>query len=311
MKMFLSILVASFGFLEAIAQIPSPAFPQVLLPSIVSTGYNERDLAISPDGTEMFYTIQAPRNSTSVVVRRLLRDKDWGEAESAPFSGQYSDLEPAFSQDGRRLFFVSNRPLSADGKTKDYDIWYVNKTETGWSQPMNAGNQINSSVDEYYPSVTSDGSVYFTAQRADALGKEDIYKSHWTKDHFELPINIGPGVNSPLDEFNAFVDPAERYIIYGVESGESDLGRGDLYISYRNTDGSWTKAQNLGPNINSKRLDYCPYVYKGIFYFTSERVAPIGTDNKKLSLKEIKTALDSWGNGWGDVYFLPVDQVVH
>src|SRR4051812_24188531 len=85
--------------------------PKVYLPNIVSSGYNERDMAISPDGGEMFYTIQALRTGVSVIIRRTSADS-WKSAEVAPFSGQYSDLEATFSPDGKKLFFASNRPTT-------------------------------------------------------------------------------------------------------------------------------------------------------------------------------------------------------
>lgn len=301
--------ICSINF-SAFSQIAASDLVKVFLPGVVSTGYNERDMAISPDGTEMFYTIQAPRMAMSVIVRRTLNENHWSDAEVAPFSGQFSDLEAVFSEDGKKLFFVSNRPIQPGGPSKDYDIWYVEKNKQGWSNPVHAGTQINSKADEYYPSPTSDGSIYFTAERPDALGKEDIYKSQWSNNQFQKPVNIGAGVNSKLDEFNAFVDPHEQYILFGTEGGEGDLGRGDLYISYRNANGTWTKGRNLGSPINSSRLDYCPFVYKETLYFTSERAIPISDGTQKQSLKEMKNKLDSWGNGWGDIYSVPLNSII-
>ncbi len=309
MKYLLIILLSGnwfFGF----SQANSTIWPTIFMPGIVSTGYNERDMAISPDGKEMFYTIQSPRLSFSVIVHRIFKNNKWGDAEVAPFSGQYADWEAAFSPDGNKLFFVSNRPLTDSGKIKDFDIWYVQRRAKGWSAPVNAGNKVNSEKNEFYPSVTKDGSIYFTAERKDVLGKEDIYKSKWMNDKFEEPVNIGPAVNSALDEFNAFVDPDERYIIFSAEGGEGDLGRGDLYISYRKTDNNWTKPKNLGPSINSSRLDYCPFVYKNTLYFTSERVVTVYKAGRKLSYQQARSKLNQWGNGFGDIYYIPVSDIV-
>ena len=285
----------------SISQTVDGDLPRILLP--VSSGYNERDMAISPDGKDMYYTIQALRNGLSVIVHRTMKANQWSDAEVASFSGQFSDLEAAFSPDGKKLFFVSNRPLTPGGDKKDYDIWFLEKEKQGWSEPIHSGMEVNSTEDEYFPSITNDGSLYFTGIRSDVLGKEDIYKCSWKDNQFQQAINIGAGVNSKLDEFNAFVDPGEKYILFSADGGEGDLGRGDLYISHRSAEGKWSTAKNLGATVNTSRLDYCPYVYKDTFYFTSERSTPLSNDHRKLTWNEIKTKLDSWGNGWGDIYY--------
>ncbi len=307
-KLALVILAFLLPILTSMAQTVDGNLPRVFLP--VSTGYNERDLAISPDGKDMYYTIQALRNGVSVIVHRTMNGNQWSEAEVASFSGQFSDLEAAFSPDGKKLFFVSNRPLITGGSKKDYDIWFVEKANGKWSEPIHAGMEVNSSEDEYYPSITNDGSLYFTGIRSDVLGKEDIYKCPWKNNQFQKAINIGAGINSKLDEFNAFVDPDEKYILFSAEGGEGDLGTGDLYISYRNADGKWSITKNLGATVNTSRLDYCPFVYKDTFYFTSERPTPLNDELRKLTWKEINTKLDSWGNGWGDIYYMPINKII-
>ena len=85
----------------------------------VSTNLNERDMAISPDGKEMYYTIQSGKGILSTIVGRTKSASGWSDAEVASFSGVFNDLEPAFSPDGKRLFFCSNRPLSGN-KTKGF-----------------------------------------------------------------------------------------------------------------------------------------------------------------------------------------------
>ena len=79
-----------------------------------------------------------------------------------------------------------------------------------------------------------------------------------------------------------------------------------------NTKGVWEKAKNLGAPINSARLDYCPFVYKGLLYFTSDRPVPLYTQDKKLTLKEFKAKMDSWGNGAdGDIYTVSITQLIN
>ena len=119
------LLLASI--LSTSAQVSPPENPAVFMENIVSTNLNERDMAISPDGSEMFFTIQSNQHAVSTIIRlKKLSNNKWSNPEVASFSGKYSDLEPAYSPDGKKLYFSSNRPV-AGNDPKDYDIWYVEK----------------------------------------------------------------------------------------------------------------------------------------------------------------------------------------
>ncbi|MFO8022218.1 MAG: hypothetical protein R6U65_07115, partial [Perlabentimonas sp.] len=109
----------------------------IFAPNLVSTHMAERDAALSPSGDEFYYTISSYIHQVIVFTKKSANG--WTEPQVAPFSGIYSDLEPHFSTDGNRLYFASNRPLVEGGETKDFDIWYVDRKDKGWSDPINIG----------------------------------------------------------------------------------------------------------------------------------------------------------------------------
>lgn len=140
-----------------------PGTPKIFGEGIISTWMYERDMALSPDGKEIFYTIVSPLNVFSAIIYMHKDEKNnWSKPEVASFSGEYSDMEPAFTGDGKKLFFVSNRPLIGD-TAKDFDIWYIEKINGKWAQPVNIGKPINTEANELYPSVASNVNLYFTA----------------------------------------------------------------------------------------------------------------------------------------------------
>lgn len=247
--------------------------PREVLDTKINTPGYERDMAISPDGKEVFYTSQDSTGRKQTIMHLYKKpDGSWTQPVPAAFSGQHRDLEPFFSPDGKQLFFASDRPKpNRDGK--DVDIWVMQKKGKSWSAPTNLGPAINSEGDEYYPSVTRDGHLYFTAERKDGVGKEDIYRAEFKNGQY-LPAQVlDTGVNSTTYEFNAFVAPDESFLIFSSYGRADDKGRGDLYLSKRRPDGSWEKAYNL-ESINSDQLDYCPFVSPDgkTLYFTSERL---------------------------------------
>jgi len=101
----------------------------------------------------------------------------WSKPALTRFASEYRDIEPFLIADGLKLYFASDRPLSdASSKEKDYDIWYVErKTLTNaWSAPINLGQPFNTTNNEFYPSLATNGNLYFTSDAAAALSKDDI-----------------------------------------------------------------------------------------------------------------------------------------
>ncbi len=100
----LTTIVLSFCSLTLIAQktialTNPPAEAEVFG---ISTGFSERDFAISPDGTEIYYTLQSPQGIfQTIVFSRKLANGTWSKPEVTPFAGKFSDLEPAFSAEGK------------------------------------------------------------------------------------------------------------------------------------------------------------------------------------------------------------------
>ena len=216
---------------------------KLFAPGTISNEFGNRDMAISPDGNEIFYTMQYARGLISVIMHTKKINGKWSTPEVASFSGIYNDLEPAFSFDGTKLFFVSNRALNNEGKTKDYDIWFVTKENGDWVQPGNVGAPVNSEKDEFYPSITKQGNIYFT--RAVEGREEDILFSRFLNGKYEDPKALPNAINSVNDEFNAFIDPNEQFIIFSVYGRKDDNGGGDLYMSKKNEKGEWMQAVNL------------------------------------------------------------------
>jgi Tol biopolymer transport system component len=285
-----------------LGETPPAMEPALFAEGIVSSHLNQRDTAWTTDGDQLFYSIWARNRGVIVTVRRIA--DHWSAPEIAPFSGHYSDLEPFISADGERLYFISKRPLDPGGEEKDWDIWVVRHGADGWNEPENLGPPINTDRNEFYPSLTRDGTLYFTgADRDDSFGGEDLYLARPVDGGFSAPENLGPAINSPGPEYNAMVSPGEDYIIFG-SAREGDLGGGDLYISFRRDDGSWSQATNMGPPINSSALDFCPALSPDgrFLFFTSSRVA--AEASVPSNYQELVASLSGPLNGSMNLYWI-------
>jgi Tol biopolymer transport system component len=179
-----------------------------------------------------------------------------------------------------------------------------------WGNPVRLPEPINSAKDEFYPSIAKSGNIYFTTELTETK-KEDIVVCYYRNGIYSKPEALSDSVNSTNAEFNAFVDPDERYIIYS-SYGRKDNGGGDLYISYKNKNGEWGTARNLQPPINSSGIDYCPYVSPDgkYFFFTSNRSILTQPFKSKMDINELKKALNSAGNGLDDIYWMKFEEVL-
>lgn len=299
------ILLSCISLLCHISLAQQPPTVSPVYEDLLSEFPNVRDFTISGNEDEAYFTALSPVGELSFIVRIDKKKNGWHK-QIAAFSGKYSDLEPFLSSDGLKLYFASNRPKTAGAATADFDIWYVERTSktSVWSEAINAGPVVNTTDSEFYPAITDSGNLYFTCAKKDSDQQDDIYLAKWNGQGYEQLVSLSNAVNSKGYEFNAYVSPDESMIIFSGFGRPDGFGQGDLYMSKKNAAGEWGKAKNLGSNINSNKLDYCPFVNieTGTLYFTSKRSSVLlqkgGFDNADSFLKEI----NKYENGLSRIY---------
>jgi hypothetical protein len=279
-------------------------------PNIISTSLYERDMAISEKGDEIIFTLGDYSQSKRCLVAIKKTGNTWGKKHILSFSGKYNDIEPCLSYDGKKLYFASDRPVENISTKKNYNIWVTERSGTGWSSPAPLPSTINTENDEFYPSVTRNNNLYFTSVRKNGFGSEDILLSKYTDGKYSDPEPLDTCINSKYDEFNAYVSPDENLIIFSSYGRKDDIGGGDLYYSKKDNAGKWTSAVNMGPGINSDKIDYCPFIDlpRGNFYFTSERILPGGKRIEEVS--ELEEYSRGILNGMGNIYRINVDKII-
>ena len=125
--------------------------------------------------------------------------------------------------------------------------------------------------------------------------------SKWENNTYNEPIILGEGVNTKGAEYNAFIAPDESYLIFGGWRRPNGLGSGDMYIS-ENKNGEWSMAQDLGEKINSKGMEFCPFVNNGTLYFTSRRSSVEMKVNGFNSAEELISQISKYDNGFSRIY---------
>ena len=134
--------------------VPQPTAVE-LAPGIVSNGHRFM-VALTPDGNTL-YTVErrfpVPGGPPSLVILESRRSTSgaWSVPDTAAFSGTWRDIDPALSPDGRRLWFNSARPGDGrDASRTDFDIWYIDRNDTGWGTPRRLPPPINTPGSEFF-----------------------------------------------------------------------------------------------------------------------------------------------------------------
>lgn len=291
-----------------LGQKPPGNTSELFAPGIVSTRYYENSITVSPDGNEICFAIASPaagRGNLFVILILKKENDRWSRPQVAPFSGQYVDGFPCFSPDGTQLFFASYRPVEANAPPKkDWDIWVIDKTENGWSQPHHLGPRINTTDRESAPSITLDGTLYF---KRSVSGSSDIYRSRLMNDQYEEPEKLSNAINSEMYEDHPFIAPDESYLLFSSWRRPNGQGEADLYISFHRGDDSWTPARNLGNKINTNAHENCPFVSldgRYLFFNSYKKGKQEPYWEQQLSYDEVMQKLNDIHNGFPNIYWV-------
>jgi len=250
---------------------------RVFARNFISTEEYEYGSVFNASGTEFYYAIAKP--DYAIIRYSKLEGDTWSQPVTILEDEKYGYNDPFLSPDEQRLYFISKRTLDGTDIKDDHDIWYVEKTEDGsWSEPINAGPNINSEHNEYYISFTKEGTMYFAsnvnAPEDRKRSDQDIYYSTFENGEFQEPVRLGDAINTENYEADVFIDPDETYLIF-CSTRPDGLGRGDLYISFKDENDEWTEAVNMGEAINSKHHELCPFVTsdgKFLFYTSDQDI---------------------------------------
>jgi len=293
MRKFILLLFLIIGFYACtvkltekqsyLAQEPPTTTPKIFAKDLISkTDQSEFGSVFSKNGKEFFYGVDI--NGRTEIRYVQFKQGKWTPAITILSHEKYGYNDPFLSPDEQELYYISNQPLNGKGEPKDIDIWYSKRTEDGWSEPINAGPNINSAKEEYYISFTKEGKMYFSTNinaEEKRQGNFDIYTSERTNGAYQSKQKLGPAINTNAYEADVFIAPDESYMIFCANRRDVGLGRGDLYISFKDANGDWTPSVNMGSPINSEKHELCPFVTadgKYLFYTSNQDIYWVSTE---------------------------------
>jgi hypothetical protein len=256
---------------DYLGQKPPADKPELFGLGIISSIWGIHSTAVfSPDGNEVYWApmMSFPGEIYSrgglLMMRRV--DGRWTPPAWASFSGpDVDDDVPFFSPDGKRIYFISRRPLPGESEAGGEKIWFADRTSVGWSDPRPLDPNVNSMNMHWEFSLDRQGNLYFAGQAPGGLGLQDIYLARFVNGKYEKPVNVGKPINSAAGENTPFIAPDGSYLLFERQY--------DLWVSFRGKDGGWSEPVKLGPEVNSPSVELCPIVTADgkYLFFLSQR----------------------------------------
>ena len=248
-------------------QKPPGLIPEIFAPSIVSiNGRVENAISFSPDLDEIYFESKSKNGKHAIYFSKLEGNK-WTPIEKAGFTKGKKDeeVQPFVSPDGKRIYFVA---FSSD--VFDTGIWYVNRLEHSWSDAIKLDLPINDDK-AYASNQAKNGNLYYFN-----ISKKKNYSAAYSHGGFPEPkaFEVEPGF------YHVLASPNEDYLV-GHGPNKEDEARNDnnLYVSFKEQDGTWAKPIDLGSAVNSNVNESVPTISPDGKYLFFGRVEEDGTEN--------------------------------
>lgn len=249
------------------AGLPNSEAKAFIHPDLSNAERYEQYASFSPHGDEFYLSVTDQNWRYRGILYSQFENGQWSKLDTVAFTRHGRDGGEQVLQ-GDSLYFISFR---YDKKVRQTDIYRTIKNSSGWKEPTRLPEPINSTGNEWHPTFTAKGNMYFASERNNKKFQADIYKAEFANGVYSHPVKLGEPVNSEYNDGDPLISPDETFLIFHSER-PGGFGGHDLYISFRTKDGLWTKAKNMGSSINSAALEFGPSLSPdGNYFFFTRR----------------------------------------
>jgi len=214
--------------------MPLPGdIPEKFAPGIVSTDSDDSCFEISVSGHEIIFS-----REMKIYLIKQDRNGIW----SSPFPLSFSGSETSFSKDGRAIYF-NNRDHFPGAKVA-LNVWVSRKLEDGWGEPNHFGAPV---IDQtvHAPSFAENGNLYASG----------LIRLKYNDGEYQEAEQLKPEISG----FHPFVAADESFLIFDRRPS-SGGNPADLYITFRDSNDTWTEPISVGAEINSSALETNAFV---------------------------------------------------
>lgn len=175
------------------------------------------------------------------------------------------------------------------------DFYFAQLNEYGEYTNVKPLNSLNTPVDEGASCISPDGNmiIYAFNDRKQSYGNYDLFYSVRQGNTWSPPYNMGPMINTAGWESQPSIS-GDGQRLYFASRRTGNIGGSDIYMSKKDSHGAWTKAVNLGEQINTRLDDESPFIHPDdeSFYFRSNGRAGMGGYDLYFTRYDLE--MDKW-----------------
>ena len=213
-------------------------------------------------------------------------------------NSEYNEINPMIAPDGKTLYFARiSHPNNTHGAKGSQDIWYADLDAASgkWGPARRMGFPLNKDEYNCAYSITPDGNTMLIKgqytngnyeTRGFSLSKKTA--SGWSPPQ---KMDIPNYVNMSKGQFDCGFMSADGKVLLMAFSEKKNSKDDDIYVSFRQKDGSWTKPVELGPEVNTKFTETTPFLAPdgATLYFSSNREGGLGSNDIYVCKRVDKT----------------------
>lgn len=197
---------------------------------------------------------------------------------------------PVLTADEQELIFTRRM---GPGPDDDEDLVVSKKDENGnWTTPVSISENINSKFNEGTCTISADGRtlIFTSCIGRRGYGNCDLFYSRKVGDEWSFPVNIGPEINSSAWESQPSLS-ADGRVLYFISDRRGGIGGRDIYVSQKDAEGNWSKAEVMPQPINTPFDEISPFIHvngRTLFYATNGKPGFGGFDIFRTELTDGK-----------------------
>jgi Tol biopolymer transport system component len=231
-------------------QKPPGLIPKIFAPGVISiNGRYEHGISFSPKLNEVYFSANNNDEDPSIYFSRI-EDNKWTAPRKANFTEgkKAGEMHPFVSHKGDKIYFTAHDEFTLPEHKESSKIWYVNRLENSWSEATPVDSPINNDF-VFYPNQAKNGDLYYFN-----MSKRGTYYAPNKNGKFPEVHKVD------VRGIHAFISPSQDYLVVNSRNNVDKERKSDIYVYFKEKDGTWSDAINLGSNVNSNFSETCPSI---------------------------------------------------